>query len=92
MQHSTASAASQLEHWSTAYREIPTSGSLGTVLGGMWENPDISPLKNASSHGGARPHLHVISCPPPRVHMPNRILNGSGRAHGHYRQTDQQTD
>ena len=42
--HSTASAAGQSERWSTACEEIPMSGSLKTVLGGMRENPDVIPL------------------------------------------------
>jgi len=38
---STASAAGHLERWSIASGEILTPGPLGTVLGGVRENPDV---------------------------------------------------
>jgi len=43
----------QLERWSTACGEIPTPGPLGTVLGGVQENPDVILLKSAAARGGS---------------------------------------
>jgi len=50
-------AYGQLEHWWTPCGEVPTSGPLGIVLNGMWENPDIIPLKSEPVCVGSRPHL-----------------------------------
>jgi len=46
-----------IERWSTAGGEISTSGLLGTVFGGLRENPGVIPLKSAPSRGDLRPHL-----------------------------------
>jgi len=38
-------------------QEIPTSGPLGMVVNGVWENSDVIPLKTVHSHGDVDPHL-----------------------------------
>ena len=58
--------ASQLECWLTVFREIPTSAPLKMLPGGMQENPNVIPLKSASSHGGSRPHLTHSSLGSPK--------------------------
>jgi len=58
----TDSAAGQSERWSTACGEIPTSGLLGTVLGGVRENPHVMPIKSAQTD---RPRYSVCCSRPP---------------------------
>jgi len=55
--HLTASAAGQLECLSTACGEIPTSESLGMMLGGVWEIPDVIRSKVLRPIGDLDPHL-----------------------------------
>jgi len=43
----------QSERWTTACGKIPTSAPLGTVLGGVQENPDVILLKSAAARGGS---------------------------------------
>jgi len=92
--HSNASAASQLECWSTACGEIPTSGPLGTVLGGMWENPDVIPSKVPLPTGHLDAHIiHSFLGPPEST--PKQCLDQFShccRAHGRSGQTERLTD
>jgi len=54
-----------LGRWSTACGEIPTSGPLETVLGGVRGNLGVIPIKSAHPRGGSGAHLiHSFSGPP----------------------------
>jgi len=54
----TASVAGQSERWPTACGEIPPLRPLGTVLGGVRENPDVIPVKVPLTVGDL--NLHPI--------------------------------
>jgi len=90
MGHLAASAAGQLECWSAACVEIPMSRPLGTVLGSVWENPDIIPSKVPRPMWVSRPHLKFPV--PTQIHIPNGILIGSAICAGLRVVTDRQTE
>jgi len=92
MGHLTASVAGQLECWSAACMEIPMSRPLGTVLGSVWENPDIIPSKVPHPMWVSRPHLKFPV--PTWIHIqPKRnILIGSAIFAGLRVVTDRQTE
>ena len=48
---------------------VPTSGPLGMVLGGMWENPNIIRFKSAPSLGGSGPNHWAKPLPVPKWHL-----------------------
>jgi len=95
MWHSTASAPSQLECWMTACAEIWTSGPLGTVLGGVQENPDVIPRQKVPLPvTGSEPSCNIQFLEPPASisrEAPSSVQHFL-HTHGRYQQTDWLTD
>jgi len=85
----------QSERWNMwkfphAYVEIPTPWPLGTMLGGVRDNPDVIPIKSAHFRGGSALHLIYSSLANTSPH-PKRHFDRSSRfcrAQNCYRQTD----
>jgi len=77
---------------STACGGIPTSGPLGTVLCGVWENPDVTPSKVPLPLGKQTPSsLGPRDYASPHPKRRHDRFSRFCKAHGRYRQTDRQT-
>jgi len=81
MRYTTPSAAGQSEHWSTLCGEISTSGPLGMVLSGTWENRDVIP-KSAYSYDALDQLSNTQFLGPTSIHIPNGIPIGSAIIEG----------
>jgi len=57
----------QSDCWRAACGEIPTSGPLRIVLGGVQKNPDIVHLKITPSHEGSGPPSNTWFLEPTQV-------------------------
>ena len=80
----------QSERWLTACGKFLTSEPLRMVLGDMWENPDIMPLKSAPSHEGSCHHLihSLLGLPKSTLQMAPDWFSHFCRAHSCYRHTN----